>query len=281
MKKTLFYSSLFSFALIACNTPSSVEEKEIPLIENGAKVTIIDGEEDLQKNHFKAMPDSIIKRNKGIESFWGKAEPHKNEELPKFLTKRKFIDLAALGYEINHIPGYILRYSPATKEYEIATQGRFIKGDKYPDLKFIEPERGLRYSSKIDNGASFNGSAVIGSISCDAKQMMELIITDNSYSIVPDSLMLKNTLKNFMKKIPENERQNYYFVKSAMVTTITHRKSSSTKFDAKVNYSYITAGGNVYGTNEKFSNTQVYSVDLISLKDTVLLFNPQEGVVLR
>jgi len=83
---------------------------------------------------------------------------------------------------------------------------------------------------------------------------MELVIQDVAKSIVPDTLIDVDVLKTFAESIPADQRNNY-------MTFVNNNKYSEINCDAKVNSSYVTAGGKVYATNDKFSRERMVSLD--------------------
>lgn len=200
-----------------------------------------------------------------------KPEKFKNQELPETYTNRTFIkNLSALTYKIEEIPGYIVKYDTLKKDYKIVSLTRLVKNNQYPETKIIDD--GILYSSKINSGASFNASFLIGGLSVDAKSIMELIIQDAVLSIVPDTLIMVDEIKNIASNLNEEERQYYYFIKGTTLTLVNNKKYKEQKFEAKVNSTYVTAEGKVYSSNENFSRERLLSLDLISL-DEILAIN--------
>jgi hypothetical protein len=76
---------------------------------------------------------------------------------------------------------------------------------------------------------------------------MELIIQDVMLSIVPDTLISKDEIKKIAQNIPAAERKDYYYVKGTTLTLVNNKKYKEQKFEAKVNSTYVTASGKVYG----------------------------------
>lgn len=252
--------------LTACNN-NSTDTKAVKLVDNGEKFSI--------EQKFVPNPPDTTKvleiSTKGL--FGKKPEPFTNQELPKSYTDRTFLKgLVNSTYDIFLVPGYIVRLDPKTGEYQRKTLTAVIKNNKMPVSAPIDPESGLVYSNRINKSANFNAAAVIGGISVGDKQMMEFIIQDISSSTVPDSLIDKTLIASIVEKqIPEAERKNYFYVKSATLTLINNKLFKETSFEAKVNSTYVTAEGKVFNSNEKFSRNRIVSVELISLDN---LINP-------
>lgn len=248
--------------LTACNN-NSKDTATVKLVDNGEKFSI--------EQKFVPNPPDTTKEleisNKGL--FGKKPEPFTNEELPKSYTDRTFMKgLVNSTYDIFLVPGYIVRLDPKTGDYQRKTLTAVIKNNKMPVTKTIED--GRVYSNRINKSASFNATAVIGGLSVGNKQMMELVIEDINSSTVPDSLIDKSLIASIIEKqIPEAERENYFYVKSATLTLINNKIYKETSFEAKVNSVYVTAEGKIFNSNEKFTRSRIVSVELISLKDLI------------
>ncbi len=248
--------------LTACNNNSS---ETVKLVENGETFSV---EEKFVPN----PPDTNIVLENFNKGLWGKKpEPFTNEELPKSYTDRTFLKgLVNSTYDIFLVPGYIVKLDPKTGNYQRKTLTAVIRNNKMPVTAVIAD--GLVYSNKINNSASFSASAVIGGLSVGNKQMMELVIQDINSSTVPDSLIDKALIASIIKdQIPEEERKNYFYIKSATLTLINNKIYKETSFEAKVNSTYVTAEGKIFNSNDKFSRNRIVSVELISLED---LINP-------
>lgn len=195
-----------------------------------------------------------------------KPEPFHNEELPQTFQNRTFIkNLAALPYKLEEIPGHIVKYDDERKDYIIVSLARFVKDNRYPEVTVIED--GILYSSKINSEAGFNGSFMIGGLKVDSKNIMELIIQDVIFSIIPDEFILKDTIEKEASKLSDTERKKYFFIRGTTLTIVNNKKYKEQKFDAKVNLTYVTAEGKVYGNKQKFSRERLVSLDLVSLED--------------
>lgn len=230
-------------------------------------LTAIDTNLFLQKNPFVIEPSYLSAAEKvklfGIKE---KPQPFKNEELPESFKNRTFIkNFSSLTYKLEEIPGHIVKFEEDKNDYQIVSLQRFVKDNQYPEAKVIED--GILYSSKINSGANFNGSFIIGGLSVDSKSIMELIVQDVILSVVSDSMILKKEIENVAKNIPKSERKKYFFIKGTTLTIINNKKYREQKFNAKINNTYVTAEGKVFASNEKFSRERLVSVDLISLEN--------------
>lgn len=259
-----------SITIILSACKSNLTDKEtVKLLDSGEKFSV---EQKFVPNALDTSEVTITP--KGL--LGKKPEPFSNQELPKSYTDRTFLKgLVNSTYDIFLVPGYIVRLDPTKGEYQRKTLTPLIRNNRMPVSAPIDPESGLVYSNRINKSASFNASAVIGSLSVDNKQMMELIIQDVNSSTVPDSLIDKKIINSIVEKqIPEAERKNYFYVKSATLTLINNKLFKETSFEAKVNSTYVTAGGKVFNSNEKFSRNRIVSVELISLDNLLNTLAP-------
>lgn len=233
--------------------------------------TLSETKDFIKNNPFVETADKLsVTEMVDIFGLGKKPEPFHNEELPEVFQNRTFIkNLSALPYKLEEIPGHIVKYDEQKKDYAIVSLTRFIKDNQYPEVTIIDD--GILYSSKINSEAAFNGSFIIGGLKVDRKSIMELIIQDVFFSIVPDKLILKDKVKKVAEKLNEAERKNYYFIKGTTLTIVNNKKYKEQKFDAKINYTFVTAEGKVYGNNEKFSRERLVSLDLVALDDILKL----------
>jgi hypothetical protein len=211
---------LLVFSLLGCQNREKSKEL-IELTENGKTLEFYlpaeEGELAPQKN----------------EELEGSSKPpkHINERLPLTYTSRKFINAAAIGYDIYYLPGNIVKYNAADTTYRVVTLKALIEKNGKPITELVQD--GLLYSNRINRQASFNASFMIGGVSADDQSMVELLIQDINKSIVPDSLVDINAINAIKAKIPDAEKLNYFFVRSALLTFVNHKKFRSTSFSAK------------------------------------------------
>lgn len=188
------------------------------------------------------------------------------EALPVSYMDRKFLKGgAALTYDINLLPGNIVKYVPERNDYEIVSLARYVKNGEYPKNEWIQD--GILYDQKINSGASFNGSGLIANLSIAKDQLAEVIIQDITKAIIPDELILKDDIRAAVQKLPAAELDKYYFVRSSVLTIINYRVFKKTSFNVGISCSYITADRKVYSSIDKMRKERKVSIDLISLKD--------------
>jgi len=258
MKKNLMIITIGIVASVMLSCQDQKQSSNIEFVESGVKFAIA-------KPDIKELETGTVDTSKD-NSLFGKNEPFKNEELPKTYTSRKVIqDLGALSYDIYYLPGNIVRYDDKDSNYVLVTAKSILKNGELPQVHSLKEE--VLYSNKINNKANFNASALIGGLTVDAEQLMELVIQDVSKSIAPDSLIDNVKLKAYIGKVPADKKKNYYFIKSSLLTIVNFKKYSKADFSAKVNVSYVTAEGKTYASRDKFSKERIVSLDLISFDD--------------
>lgn len=277
MKKTALLIAIAAL-VYSCGQEGKVESFKLTELteENAVQLDVVTPDEtkEFLKNNPNAVEPDYLSLDESNKLFGiGKEpEPFTSEELPETYKNRTFIkNLSSLTYKLDEIPGHIVKYDKIKKDYKIVSLVRLVKDNQYSETKIIDD--GVLYSSKINSGASFNGSFLIGGLSVDSKSIMELIIQDVMLSIVPDTLILKDEIKRIAGNIDQSERAKYYFIKGTTLTLVNNKKYKEQKFEAKVNNTYVTAEGKVFASNEKFSRERLISLDLISLEDILKIKN--------
>lgn len=290
--KSLFpiFSALIIILLFTgCKNNHQLSTSDVKLVDNGQILSIAKFEPKLQNiqstemanqdlklnvNNFKST-EKMTNQNLNLDTknnlFGRKPQPFVNEDLPKSYTDRTFFKgLVNSTYDISLVPGYIVEYDSLTGNYQRKTLVPVIKDNRSVLATVIGDDDGLIYNNTINKSASFNASAIIGSLSVGDKQMMELVIQDMSKSSVPDSLVDVASIVSIVKnQIPENKLKNYFYIKSATLTLINNKIYTEASFDAKVNCSYVTAEGQVFNSTAKFSRNRIVSMELISLQDLI------------
>lgn len=263
MKKSILFATFVG--LVFFTSCDNFSKKKVKLLEKGPTFSIY------TENRSQSLADSISigkeEFSKGkIISFGNRPPKLIPEKLPDSYTNRKFLKgLAGMTYDIYLVPGNIVKYHEKDSTYELKTLKGIIKNDSLP--RAVNIDDGINYSSKINSGASLNGSFLIGGVSVESNKIMELIIQDISKSIVPPDLIDIDRILSAVKNIPINDRKNFFYIKTATLTYINSRKYSETRVDLKINATYVTAEGKAYSTSDKFSRERLVSVDLISLED--------------
>ncbi len=188
------------------------------------------------------------------------------DALPVSYTSRTFLNSAGpISYSIQSIPGHIVKYVSEKDQYEIMSLTRFIK-----DADNLKPEliqEGNIFETKVKSGSSFNGTALIAHLTVAQNQLAEVVIQDVASIIPPDSSIMKDEIKKAVEKLPPDEIDKYFLVRTAMLTIINYRVFNESKFDAGISCSYITANRKTYSSLDKMKKERKISVDLVSLKN--------------
>jgi hypothetical protein len=248
-----------------------MKKSEFKLSENlDLHIQAFKSEMETELNPLESIDLDVSTDKMAIPRFFGfgkdDVEPFENEALPITLTNRTFIqNLAALSYEINQLPGHIVKFDEAKKDYKIVSIKRFVQNNFQPEIVAIDD--GVLYDSKINAAAEFNGSFLIGGLKVGEKTIMELVIQDVFRSIVPGNKINLEALKEVADDIPAAELKHYSFIKGTTLTLINNKKYREQKFEAKVNATYVTAGGKVFSSNQKFARERLVAMDLIALNE--------------
>jgi hypothetical protein len=264
----------------------SCHNNEVKLLENGPKFAINKGKKevvdfgDTNNNAGVSGGDAGMKTgalnsklnlasNANGMSYGKKAEQAVIvEDLPRSYKKRDFMNnISDASYDIFTIPGNIVRWNAKDSVFEFKTLKAIIKGNKPPLAATISD--GQIYSAKINSNTSFNGTYLIGGLNVSKDQIMELNIQDATKSLVPDSLIDVDVIKQIAESLPADDRKNYFYVKGAILTLIDNRKYTESKFDASINSCFVTAGGKTYSSNEKFQRERVISILKVSLDNLI------------
>ncbi|MGZ3813437.1 MAG: hypothetical protein ACXVJN_16940 [Mucilaginibacter sp.] len=267
--------------LVIASLFCSCHSNEVKLLENGPKFSVNKGKKEVidfgdpsngadvsgvDANKSGALNGQLnLAGTASASAFSKKMEPLViTEDLPRSYKQRKFINnVSEISYDLFMIPGNIVKFNPKDTSYEFKTLKAIIKGNKPPVATTIND--GILYSAKINANTSFNGSYLIGGLNVNRDEIMELNIQDAAKSMVPDSLIDVDVVKQVAESIPADERKNYFYVKSVTLTLIDNRKYTEAKFDASINSCFVTAGGKTYSSNEKFQRERTISVFLVSL----------------
>ncbi|MGZ3753231.1 MAG: hypothetical protein ACXVAU_18245 [Mucilaginibacter sp.] len=186
-----------------------------------------------------------------------------SNDLPPSYKKRKFFQGAPLTNP-SALPGNLVKYSPKDSTYEIKTLRPIIKPSTQSLTNMIED--GMLYSGKVTQKTGFNGSYLIEGLQAGPNEVMELSIRDYARFFVPDSVIDIETIKTVAQSIPQDERKNYYYVKSITLSQIDYQKFTLSKFDVTKNASYITIGGKVYSTTGKPLGERIITMFIVPLE---------------
>ncbi len=182
MKKTIQFLSIATLFIGLCSSCESNKNASPMLTKTGDTIHAIMYE--------PKIPASIHLDTIERENFLGggrhrtpPAQVFENVELPSTYTDRHFIDVAN-SYDLNIVVGHIYRFDTAQKIYERMTLNKVIKTGTSPKVIAISDDP--IYDHTIDNTASFNGSALIGSFKASADEIVEITVLDAAKCAVDD-----------------------------------------------------------------------------------------------
>lgn len=244
---------LLSLALICCQ-PGKRESKNYHLSETGKALNV---ERAKAESSFSI---SAISKD-------AQAQPTEVPvDIPDTYKKREFIaNVSEYSYDINYLPGNIIKYDPAEADYKIVSLTRFIREYENPEIALITDQDGLIFKSIIKSSTSISGTIFLPTLSLDKNKVAELVIQDICKSLISDKAVAKEEIVQAIKGKPQEELANYFYIKGAVLTIISYRIFNERKFSAGVDCTYITLGGKVYGSQESMSRERKVSLELVAL----------------
>jgi hypothetical protein len=190
-----------------------------------------------------------------------KTQEFVNESLPISFTSRIFLNNAVLSYQISQIPGHIAIMN-SDSSIELVSLVSFT--NKVPAQVELRDE--IIYDNRMSSSSSFNGSFLIGNATIEKDKMLEIIIQDVAACVVPDTLIKKTRLYETIKQYKTtNSNVKAFFVKGALLTTVTSKKFNKEKYSAGVTASWITASGEAFREANFLRKERLISLDLISI----------------
>jgi hypothetical protein len=145
---------------------------------------------------------------------------------------------------------------------DLSIQQYVLPGTKLePDTTVVE-----RYSDKIDANASVDTTVLTFVSKLAANQSSEVLVADTIAMIVPEAGMDVARLK---KEVPQKLRADDcppYFIRGAIMTTVTYRTATEVKADATVSGGAFSANGKVYNAAHRFSLDYRLGVTVLPVK---------------
>lgn len=257
LQKSFFIAFLALTFFTSCADKSQSDDKP-------KTAALIDGESLgglIKSNESFLVPENLTAGGSG------KGDLKVNEELPETFKDRQFMKNAVIAQRnISNVVGFIVRYDNLKKDYFKCTLRPVILGDSL--LQVQEPIDKVNYYSYIGAGGKLSGGfASVGTLNVETDNVVEVRLEDIAQCEVPSNRKDDALLQSYINSISQEKLSDYYFVEGAVLTNFTHKKFSKTKFDAKVNMSWVSIDGSAYGTNDKLSTERLVSLQLISLKD--------------
>ena len=144
-----------------------------------------------------------------------------------------------------------------------------MKNNAYPRVETVNK---IYYNDKVTYQQSIGFNLLALQLNLNKNQTSDLIIKDEITTKLPDSLInfkiLKN-LKNQFSGTPDYDK--LYFAEGATLSSITFKKFTEQRFKKNLELSWFTSGGEVYGSNENFNFRSEVALELIKLKDFIII----------
>lgn len=180
--------------------------------------------------------------------------------------KKKIIDQpVASKYDLSSVPGHLYKMNDDGTFSKVSR--RIVKGNAYPKVETVDK---IYYNDKITDKKSLDIAITILKLNISKNETSEIIIKDEVSTKLPDSLINHKVLKSLKEKLSQNaDYEKYYFADGATLSSIAFKKFSEQRFKKNVELSWLTAGGEVYGSKEKFQFRSEVALELIKLKDYI------------
>jgi hypothetical protein len=117
-----------------------------------------------------------------------------------------------------------------------------------PDTTAVE-----RFSDKIDNKAGVDASVMTFVAKLAGKQAAEVVVSDTTTMIVPDDAIDIPKLQRLADEALQPEECERFFIRGAIVTTITYRVATEVDGSATVSGAAFGANGRIYNAARKYS----------------------------
>ena len=167
---------------------------------------------------------------------------------------------------MSSVPGHIYKKNDDGTFSKVSSR-RIVKGNAYPK---VETATNVYFNDRLTNKKSLDIAITLLKLSIAKNETSDLIIKDELTTKLPDSLINHSVLEALKEKLSKSsEYEKYFFADGATLSSITYKKFSEQKFKKSVEFSWLTTGGEVYGSKEKFQFRSEVALELIQLKDLV------------
>jgi hypothetical protein len=192
-----------------------------------------------------------------------------NANLPRDYTDRTFIKgLAMYRNKIEDLTGCLILLEDRDKASII---GQYIKPGE-PALR-NQALSDVLYSSKISAAFKMNGSYMVASVAASHASVVELIVTDISGVLVPETAVPYLDICKAAKNVDKELKKRIYYIRSAKLSSVHSRVYQEIGAESGVSGTVFSAGGKVYSSSDQFKTDYVVSVDLVSLNNLLLTKN--------
>lgn len=193
------------------------------------------------------------------------------EDILKEIDKRpKIKHLGASMYKINAVVGRIVQYDREQGDYVLYSLFRPLLDDYEPEVELIDPEKGLLYSSSEYKDVKVNFLASLFGLKVEASNLLEISVRDDIHSYIDDKRISKERLQRVIDNLPAGTEDDFFLVTSVLTTSIEYRLFRQSKFEQKVDATYITVGGSVYQSKENLSRKRQFSIEIVPLKHLLI-----------
>jgi hypothetical protein len=189
--------------------------------------------------------------------------PQFNKELPEDFKRRVLWNQTDIfKYNLQELAGHVIYAKGQAGEYDRGP--RYVKPDKYPPLKIVES--GEVYKSKIDKGASAEGSYLAFAAKLSGDQIADVAIIDTAQVFIPYEDIPMDALLEEAKKPAPPETTKRYYIQAVLLATVVTQYGAKIKADASgVVGNAFGAKGNIYNEEQTVSRDVRISLLLIDL----------------
>ena len=228
--------------------------------------------EDILNGNDKSAGFQLLNKHKNYAGKVSDASSYSYDILPKSYTQRNFFGPnASYNYNIDLLPGFLVRYDPYKESYQPASYKRYYK--QTPKITLISD--GLIYSHKFNRKASFNGSYLIANIKVEDESIIDLNIEDVAVcSLIEDSLYKDRELYEAALMYSDEETRNLFIVKGVTLTVIKYKTFEKISTITGVSGEFLSADAGYFKSNENIYRDVLISLDLMSLYDFKHQYNP-------
>ncbi|HEX3387061.1 MAG TPA: hypothetical protein VHS53_17800 [Mucilaginibacter sp.] len=154
--------------------------------------------------------------------------------LPDNYKNRHFInDAQVLSADPASVPGNIVRYRPATSDYEFATLTALIKAHQTAVAQPVA--NGLIYKGEVSSSSNINGSDMIADLKAEKGQVLDIEIYDTGIYAVPEGQIDTASVKKALQSASADDRKNLFYITSATVSLINYKIHPEESLSNKLN----------------------------------------------
>ena len=192
-----------------------------------------------------------------------------NAHFPRDYTDRTFIKgLAMYRNKVEDLVGCLILLEDKDKASII---GQYVKSGEPPLRSSALSD--VLYNSKISLASAMNGSYMVASVAASTASIVEIILTDVSGVLVPETSIPYLDICRAAKNVDKELKKKMYYIRSAKVTSVHSRTYQEVGSEVGISGTVFSAGGKVYNSSDQFKTDYVVSVDLVSLNNLLMTKN--------